>query len=124
MKSLRNKVMLIGNLGNDPETKTTASGKKRVTMSIATSESYRNQQGERVTDTQWHRLVVWGKLADLAESYLNKGSEIAVEGRLVHRSYEDQAGARRFITEVNVNDIVMLNTRSKNGQQQQQSGAA
>lgn len=86
MYALRNKVQLIGNLGNAPEVKTTENGKKLATFSIATSESYRNAKGEKVKDTQWHRVVAWGKVAEIAEKYLEKGKEVAIEGKLVNRS--------------------------------------
>ncbi len=111
MKSLRNTVQLIGRLGKDPEVKSFESGKKLATFSLATSDSYKNQKGEKVNDTQWHNVVIWGKLADVAGKYLKKGNEIAVEGKLVHRSYETAAGEKRFITEINVNDLVMLGSK-------------
>ena len=82
MYALKNKVQLIGNLGNSPDVRTLESGRKMARFSMATSESYRNAQGERVTDTQWHNLIVWGKLADIAERFLVKGKEVAVE---IHR---------------------------------------
>ncbi|HEU5290098.1 MAG TPA: single-stranded DNA-binding protein [Cyclobacteriaceae bacterium] len=107
MKSLRNSVQLIGRLGKDPEVKT-FSGKKKASFSIATSDSYKNQKGEKVEDTQWHNIVIWGKLAEVAEKYLKKGQEVVVEGRLVHRDYEGDNGEKRYITEINVNDLVML----------------
>jgi len=108
MSNLRNSVQLIGRLGQDPETRTFDSGKKKVTFSLATSEKFKNQKGEKVEETQWHNLVVWGKLADIAGQYLKKGSEIAIEGKLVHRSYETNGGEKKYITEINVNDLVML----------------
>jgi single-strand DNA-binding protein len=108
MSNLRNSVQLIGRLGKDPEVRTFDSGKKQATFSIATSETYKNQKGEKVEDTQWHNLVIWGKLADVAGKYLKKGSEIAVEGKLIHRAYETSGGEKRYITEINVNDLVML----------------
>lgn len=106
MKSLRNSVQLIGRLGKDPEIKTFANSKK-ATFSIATTDSYKNQKGEKVEDTQWHNIVVWGKLAGVAEKYLKKGQEIAIEGKLIHRAYEAN-GEKKFFTEINVNDFVML----------------
>lgn len=108
MKSLRNSVQLIGRLGKDPEVKSFDSGKKLASFSIATSDSYKNQKGEKVQDTQWHNVVIWGKLADVAGQYLKKGQEICIEGKLVHRNYETAAGEKRYITEINVNDFVML----------------
>jgi single-strand DNA-binding protein len=107
MKSLRNSVQLIGRLGKDPEVKTFGE-KKKASFSIATSETYKNANGEKVQDTQWHNVVIWGKLAGIAEKYLKKGNEVAVEGKLVHRMYETSSGEKKFITEINVNDLVML----------------
>jgi single-strand DNA-binding protein len=106
MKSLRNRVQLIGRLGKDPEVKN-FNDKKKASFSIATSESYKNQKGEKVEDTQWHNVVLWGNLAGIAEKYLKKGNEVAVEGKLIHRVYETN-GEKKFITEINVNDMVML----------------
>jgi single-strand DNA-binding protein len=108
MSNLRNSVQLIGRLGKDPEVRTFDSGKKQATLSIATSETYKNQKGEKVEDTQWHNLVIWGKLVDVAAKYLKKGNEIAIEGKLIHRAYETASGEKRYITEINVNDLVML----------------
>ncbi|MFZ5973289.1 MAG: single-stranded DNA-binding protein [Bacteroidota bacterium] len=107
MKSLRNSVQLIGHLGKDPELKTFTNSKK-ASFSIATTDTYKNQKGEKVNDTQWHNVVVWGSLADVAAKYLKKGSEVCVEGKLVHRAYETSEGEKRFYTEINVNDLVML----------------
>ena len=108
MKSLRNSVQLIGRLGKDPEVKNLTSGKMMATFSLATSDSYRNADGEKIEDTQWHNIVVWGKKAEIASEYLKKGAEIAVEGKLIHRSYENSNGEKKYITEVNVNEILML----------------
>lgn len=112
MKSLRNSVQLIGRLGKDPEIRTFDKGRKLATFSIATSDSYKNQKGERVEDTQWHNIVIWGKLAEIAGKYLKKGSEVVVEGKLVHRAYETAAGEKKYMTEVNVNDLVMVGNKS------------
>ncbi len=98
---------MIGNLGNKPEMKNTESGKKVATFSMATSEVYRNAKGEKVTETQWHRLVAWGKLAEIADRYLDKGKEVIVEGKLVNRSYTDKEGIKRFITEIQLTELVM-----------------
>lgn len=108
MKSLRNSVQLIGRLGKDPEVRSFENGKKVANFTIATTDTYKNQKGEKVQDTQWHNLVIWGKLADVAEKYLKKGNEIAIEGKLVHRAYETSKGEKKYITEINVNDLVML----------------
>jgi single-strand DNA-binding protein len=112
MKSLRNSVQLIGNLGMDPEVKQVSNGNKMARFSLATTETYKNQRGEKVTDTQWHNIVIWGGLADVAEKYLKKGQQIAIEGRLETNAYDDNEGKRRFFTQVNVNDLVMLGKES------------
>jgi single-strand DNA-binding protein len=108
MNALRNKVLLIGNLGQDPEVMVLESGSKMARFSVATNETYKNGKGERVTDTQWHQVVAWGKTADIVESYLVKGKEVAVEGKLIHRSYKTPEGERKFTTEVRCNELLML----------------
>ena len=108
MYALKNKVQLIGNLGNAPEVKTTENGKKLARFSVATNESYRNASGEKVTETTWHNLVAWGKVAEIAEKYLTKGKEIAIEGKLTNSSYTDKDGIKRVSTEVLVNEILMF----------------
>ena len=108
MNALKNKVQLIGNLGQDPEVVNLDSGSKLAKFSIATNETYRNTKGEKVTDTQWHNIVVWGKLADVVEKFLYKGSEVVVEGKLIHRSYENKEGEKRFISEIKCNELLML----------------
>ena len=111
MYALRNKVQLIGNLGAKPEVKNTENGKKLAQFSVATNESYRNANGEKITETQWHRVIVWGKLAEIAEQYLDKGKEIALEGKLVNRSYTDKEGIKRYITEIQANELLMLGSK-------------
>jgi single-strand DNA-binding protein len=113
MYALKNKVQLIGNLGNAPEVKTTESGKKLARFSVATNESYRNAKGEKVTETTWHNLVAWGKVAEIAEKYLTKGNEIAIEGKLINRSYADKDGNKKYITEVQVNELLMLGSKAE-----------
>ena len=108
MSSLRNKVQLIGNLGNDPEMVNLDSGKKLAKFSLATNETYTNAQGERMTNIDWHNLVAWGKTADIIEKYVTKGKEIAIEGKLSSRSYETKEGEKRYVTEVVVSDLVLL----------------
>ena len=108
MNTLRNKVQLIGNLGNNPEVITLESGKKLVKFSIATNDSYRNANGEKITDTQWHNVIAWNKTAEIVEKYLTKGNEIAVEGKLTSRSYENKEGVKKYITEIVVNELLML----------------
>ena len=108
MKNLRNRVQLIGNLGKDPEIRNLENGKTVANFSMATSETYRNTSGEKITDTQWHNLVAWGKTAEIIEQYLQKGSEVAVEGKLIHRSYEAKDGQKRYVTEIVVDELLML----------------
>ena len=111
MSTLKNRVQLIGNVGNDPEVKTFEGGKKVANLTIATKESYRNEKGEKVEQTEWHRIVAWGKTAEIIEKYVSKGKEIAIDGKLTHRSYDDKNGEKRFITEVVVNEINLLGSR-------------
>lgn len=108
MNTLRNKVQLIGHVGQEPEIKTFEGGKKLANITLATNESYTNANGEKVDNTEWHRLTAWGKIADLIENYVTKGKEIAIEGKLTHRSYEDKDGIKRFITEVIITDLLLL----------------
>ncbi|SDX59940.1 single-strand binding protein [Lutibacter oricola] len=108
MNTLRNKVQLIGNLGGNPEIITLESGKKLAKFTLATNETYKNAQGEKVTDTQWHNLVAWNKTAEIAERFLEKGKEVAIEGRLTSRSYDDKQGNKRYITEVVVSELLLL----------------
>ncbi len=108
MNTLRNKVQLIGNLGNDPEIINLESGKTLAKFAIATNESYKNAQGEKVTDTQWHNIVAWGKTAEIVEKYVGKGKEVAIEGKLTTRSWEDKDGLKRYITEIVCSELLML----------------
>jgi single-strand DNA-binding protein len=112
MYALKNKVQLIGNLGNAPDVRTTESGKKWARFSVATNETYRNAKGDKVTETQWHSLVAWGKVAEIVEKYLGKGKEVAIEGKLVNRSYTDKDGNKKYITEVQVNELLMLGAKA------------
>lgn len=108
MNTLRNKVQLIGHLGNNPEIITLENGKKLAKFSLATNDSYKNAQGEKVTDTEWHNIIAWNKTAEIIEQYLEKGREIAIEGKLTNRSYETKEGEKRYITEVVVTELLML----------------
>ncbi|WBL25482.1 single-stranded DNA-binding protein [Zunongwangia sp. HGR-M22] len=108
MSTLRNSVKLIGHVGTQPEIVNLESGKKLAKFSIATNEFYKNAKGEKVSETQWHNLVAWGKTADIVENYVTKGKEIAVDGKLTSRSYEDKTGNKRYITEVICNEILLL----------------
>ena len=114
MYALKNKVQLIGNLGSTPEVKTFESGKKVANFRIATTEIYRNAKGEKVKDTQWHNLVMWGKLAEIAEKHLTVGKEVAVEGKLVNRQYTDKDGNKKYYTEIQVSELLMLGAKAAN----------
>ena len=111
MNALRNKVQLIGRLGKDAEMITFDDGKVKARFPVATNESFRNGEGERVERTQWHDVVAWGGLAEVAGQYLKKGAEVAVEGRLTYRTYEDGEGHTRYITEVVAGEMLMLEKR-------------
>lgn len=113
MNALRNKVQLIGHLGQDPESKTIGTGKKVLNVSIATNETYKNAKGEKVTETQWHNVVAWEKNADIMEKYLKKGSEVAIEGKLINRNYTDKDGNKKYVSEVLVNDVLLLGSANK-----------
>lgn len=108
MRTLRNSVQLIGHVGNEPEIVNLESGKKLAKFSIATNESYKNSKGEKITDTQWHNIVAWGKTAELIENYVPKGKEVGIEGKLTSRSYEDKDGNKRYVTEVICNELLLL----------------
>ena len=108
MNTLRNKVQLIGNLGNDPEIITLDSGQKLAKFSLATNEYYKDADGQKQTKTEWHNLVAWNKTAELIESYVTKGKEIAIEGKLTNRSWDDKEGNKRYTTEVVVNELLMF----------------
>ena len=112
MNALRNKVQLIGNIGADPEVKTIGSDRKFAKFSIATNESYRNQKGEKVQETQWHNVVAWGKLAGLVEQLLAKGRQVMIEGKLTTRTYEDKSGTRKYVTEVVASELLLLGPKS------------
>jgi len=111
MSNLANKVQLIGNLGQDPAIVTFDNGKKLAKFSIATSENYVNKNGEKVNDTQWHNIVAWDKTADIIEKYVTKGNRIGLDGKLTSRTYTDNDGVKRFVTEIVCANILMLGTR-------------
>ena len=108
MNTMKNRVQLIGNVGNDPEIKSFDGGKKVANFTIATNESYKNEKGEKVEQTEWHKVSAWGKTAEIIEKFVTKGKEVAIEGKLTHRSYEDKNGEKRYITEVVANEILLL----------------
>jgi single-strand DNA-binding protein len=108
MNAMRNKVQLIGHVGQEPEIKTFDGEKKVANITIATNDYYTNDKGEKVEQTEWHRVAAWGKLAEIIEKYVDKGKEIAIEGKLTHRSYDDKDGNKRYVTEVVASDILLL----------------
>lgn len=109
MNSIKNSVTLIGNLGKDPEVKQLQSGRAVARFSLATNETYRNQKGDKVTSTQWHTLIAWGKTAETMGNLLKKGKEVVVHGKLTYRTYEDKEGITRSIPEIVVDEFVLLN---------------
>lgn len=112
MSTLKNKVQLIGNVGIDPTITNLENGKKVARLSLATNESYKDSKGEKQTDTNWHTVIAWGKTADIIEKYVTKGKEIAVEGKLSTRTYDDKDGNKRYVTEVIVSEILLLGSNS------------
>ncbi len=108
MNTLRNKVMLVGNLGQDPEIKTLETGKKVVNFTLATKENYKNSEGQKINETTWHNIVAWNGLAEIASRYLKKGNEVFVEGKIVYRTYEDKKGTTRYVTDIVLNDLLLL----------------
>ena len=107
-----NKVILIGNLGADPELRYTPNGIMVATFSVATSERWKGQDGKAQESTEWHRVVAWGKLAEICNQYLHKGSRVYIEGKLQTKKWQDQNGVERFITEVIARDMKMLDSRN------------
>lgn len=108
MNAMKNKVQLIGHVGNDPEVKALEGGKKLVNLTIATNDYYINDKGDKIEQTEWHRVTAWGKVAEIIEKYVTKGKEVAIEGKLTHRTYDDKDGNKRYVTDVVVNDILLL----------------
>ena len=112
MAEVKNKVQLIGNLGNKPDVRTTDTGKKFARFSIATSEYYKNARGEPSENVYWHNIVAWGQTAELAERLLNKGTQVSIEGKLTSHTYTDKEGVKRFVTEVHANQINLVGDKS------------
>ena len=108
MYSLKNKVQLIGYLGGDPEVKAVNGDSKLAKFSIATNDSYKNAKGEKVTETQWHHVIAWGRTATFIEKYLVKGIEVVIDGKLINRNYTDKNDIKRYITEVQANDVLIV----------------
>lgn len=112
MNSIKNKVQLIGNLGQDPELKELDDNKKVVNFSIATNETFKNTQGDKETKTQWHNVVAWNKTAEIISKYASKGSQLAIEGKLISRSYDDKEGNKKYITEVLCHEVLLLDKKA------------
>lgn len=108
-----NKVLLIGRLGGDPEIRYTTNGTAVANFNVATNETWTNKEGEKGERTEWHKIVVWGKQAELCGEYLSKGRQVFIEGRLQTRSYEDKEGKKRYITEVRADSVQFLDSRSE-----------
>jgi len=108
MNNLRNSVSLLGHAGKAPELTLLESGQQVAKVSMATNESYKNKAGEKVTDTQWHNLVAWGKKAEALHNLVKKGSQISISGRIVYRLYEDGNGVKRTITEIVINEFLVV----------------
>ena len=104
----------MGHLGQKPEVKTLASGKKVASFSLATNDSYKDANGQKISETMWHNLIAWGKQVDNIEKYLDKGQEVLVEGKLMNRNYVDKAGVKKYITEIHVSDFQMIGNKEKN----------
>ena len=113
MNTLKNKVQLIGNVGQDPEITVLESGKKVTRFSMATNEYYKNSKGEKTQNTYWHNMVAWGKTAEVISTYATKGKEIAIQGKLVSRSYENEQGEKRYITEVVISEVLLLGSKNE-----------
>jgi single-strand DNA-binding protein len=111
MNALKNRVQLIGHLGNDPEIKTFDGKKTMARFSVATNETYKKESGEKVTETQWHNVVAWNGTAKIVEKLLKKGAEVALEGKLTTRSWEDKEGNKRYITEVVATELLLLKSK-------------
>jgi len=110
-----NKVSLIGNLGRDPELRFTQGGRAVANFSMATTDSWQDKEGNNQERTEWHKIVVFGKLAEICNQYLSKGRQIYIEGRLQTRDYEDRDGNKRYVTEVVANEMIMLGGRGDSG---------
>ena len=117
-----NKVILVGNLGKDPEIRTLDNGRSVASFSIATSEAYKDKNGNKVENTEWHNIVMWSPLAEIAQKYLKKGSQVYVEGKLSTRSWDDKEGVKRYTTEVVVRDLTLLGTAGGGGSSTRNDG--
>ncbi|MCG9881130.1 MAG: single-stranded DNA-binding protein [Bacteroidia bacterium] len=113
MSNLKNSVRLMGHIGQNPELRTTTTGKKVANFSLATNENYIDANGQKVTETMWHNLIAWGKQADIAEKYLEKGKEICIEGKISNRNYQDKNGQKKYVTEIIISEILMIGPKEK-----------
>lgn len=113
MRSLRNKVTLIGRLGKEPEIRTTDNNIKFVKFTLATNDEYINKDGEKAREAQWHNIAVWGTLTDVCEKFLTKGREVVIEGRLTYRSWDDKQGIKHYVTEIIASDILLVGNSEK-----------
>ncbi len=109
--TMKNRVQLIGNLGATPEIKELDNGNKMARFTVATSDFYTNKKGEKVTETQWHNIVIWGKLADIAEKHLEKGTQVVIDGKLTTRNYTDKEGQKKYFTEIIANEFMMIDKK-------------
>ena len=112
MNAMKNKVQLIGHVGQEPEVKTFGEGKKVANITLATNDYYTNDKGEKVEQTEWHKVAAWGKPAGIIEKYVTKGKEVAIEGKLINRSYNDKECNKKYITEIQVNELLMLGAKA------------
>ena len=122
MSSLKNRVILIGRLGRDPETKTIENGKKVTHFTLATDDSFKNAEGQRISEATWHNIIAWNGLADVADRFLKKGKQVAVEGRIVYRTYEDKKGVTKYTTEIVLDDLVLLGSGKNSGNGKDKEG--
>ncbi len=111
MMTIKNRVQLVGNLGATPEVKELENGNKMARFAVATSDHYTNKKGEKVTETQWHNVIVWGKLAGIAQNLLNKGSQVMIDGKLTTRTYTDKEGVKKYFTEIVANEFLLLDKK-------------
>jgi single-strand DNA-binding protein len=114
MNNLNNKVQLIGRIGTDLETRKFDSGNLKVSFRMATSETYKDAQGNKQEETQWHNIIAWGKLAEILEKYTKKGDEIMLEGKIVYRSWETNEGVKKYITEIEARDLRLMGSKPNN----------
>jgi single-strand DNA-binding protein len=119
-----NRVILLGNLGKDPESRALENGRTRVTFTLATNEVYKNKEGEKVTNTEWHNVVLWTPLAEIAEKYLSKGKQVYIEGKLNSRSYVDKEGQTKYITEIVGQNLVLLGSKGSEAADTERIGIA